>query len=177
MVEGAAGGPAEDARDPGPADGGRNPEGAEDAWEVVRRPDEVRADIHSWPTGRLLSVAARLVEGRFGDFLTAHDLTHAGLIALHHLMEGRLSQRELATLCRVTDQTMSKTIERLRRAGYVTRETDGRDRRRLLVQITPGGREVLAKARREERTSNALLGAVDDYDHFREQLIRLITIA
>lgn len=99
----------------------------------------MRADIRSWPTGRLLSVAARMVEGRFHDFLTAHGLTHAGLIALHHVVEGRLAQRELATLCRVTDQTMSRTVEGLHRAGYVERATDERDRRRALVEITPAG--------------------------------------
>ncbi|MBB2914572.1 DNA-binding MarR family transcriptional regulator [Streptosporangium becharense] len=146
-----------------------------DAQEITRDPNAVRDDIRSWPTGRLLSVAARLVEGRFHDFLAARDLTHAGLIALHHVAEGRLAQRELATLCRVTDQTMSRTIERLYRAGYVVRQTDDRDRRRTLVEITPAGREVLETARREERGSDVLLGAVDEYDRFREQLIKLIT--
>lgn len=136
----------------------------------------MRADIRSWPTGRLLSVAARMVEGRFHDFLSTHGLTHAGLIALHHVVDGRLAQRELATLCRVTDQTMSRTIEGLHRAGYVERGTDERDRRRTLIEITPEGREVLETARREERASDVLLGAVDEYDHFREQLIKLITI-
>jgi MarR family transcriptional regulator, organic hydroperoxide resistance regulator len=58
----------------------------------------------------------------------------------------------------------------------VERGTDERDRRRTLVEITPEGREVLETARREERTSDVLLGAVDEYDHFREQLIKLITI-
>ncbi|MFF3442021.1 MarR family winged helix-turn-helix transcriptional regulator [Streptosporangium sp. NPDC002721] len=148
----------------------------EDEQRVASDPEAMRADIRSWPTGRLLSVAARMVEGRFHDFLAAHGLTHAGMIALHHVVDGRLSQRELATLCRVTDQTMSRTIEGLRRAGYVVRATDERDRRRTLVEITPEGREVLETARREERDSDVLLGAVDEYDHFREQLIKLITI-
>ncbi|MGS2642908.1 MarR family transcriptional regulator [Streptosporangium sp. LJ11] len=67
---------------------------------------------------------------------------------MHHVVDGRLSQRELATLCRVTDQTMSRTIEGLHRAGYVERGTDERDRRRTLVEITPAGREVPETARR-----------------------------
>ncbi|GAA2914872.1 MarR family transcriptional regulator [Streptosporangium fragile] len=147
-----------------------------DQQEIARDPNAVRDDIRSWPTGRLLSVAARLVEGRFHDFLAAHDLTHAGLIVLHHVVDGRLAQRELATLCRVTDQTMSRTIDRLHRAGYVERKTDDHDRRRTLVEITPAGREVLGTARRAERNSDVLLGAVDEYDRFREQLIKLITV-
>ncbi|MFE0150220.1 MarR family winged helix-turn-helix transcriptional regulator [Nonomuraea sp. NPDC059007] len=135
------------------------------------------ADIDSWPTGRLLSVAARLVEGRFHEFLAAHGLTHAGLIALHHLAEGPLTQRELAGLCRVTDQTMSRTIEHLRRTGYVAKQADQRDRRRVSVTITEAGTATLALAHEAERTSDQLLGAVDDYEQFRRQLIKLIAIA
>ncbi|MER7504500.1 MarR family winged helix-turn-helix transcriptional regulator [Nonomuraea pusilla] len=140
------------------------------------RADDIRADIGSWPTGRLLSVAARLVEGRFHDFLAAHGLTHAGLIALHHLTGGRLTQRELAAACRVTDQTMSRTIEHLRKAGYISKRADARDRRRVLVAMTPAGARVLAHAREKERDSGDLLGAVEDYDRFRQELIRLITV-
>jgi DNA-binding MarR family transcriptional regulator len=146
----------------------------------VVEPDErvrdMRADVHSWPTGRLLSVAARMVEGRFDAVLAGLDLTHAGMIALHHVVDAPLAQRELAVLCRVTDQTMSRTTERLERSGFIRRYSDERDRRRTLVAITPAGRKVLRAARREERESDALLGGVEDYDHFREQLIALISL-
>ncbi|MDI5982517.1 MarR family winged helix-turn-helix transcriptional regulator [Amycolatopsis magusensis] len=131
-------------------------------------------DVDSWPTGRLLSVAARMVESRFDDVLAAHQLTHAGLIVLHHLDTGTHTQRQLATLCKVTDQTMSRTIERLRRTDFVTTEADPADRRRTIVRLTAAGRRVLTKARREERESELLLGAVDDYEHFRSQLLKLI---
>ncbi|MCK2220579.1 winged helix DNA-binding protein [Actinomadura sp. ATCC 31491] len=150
---------------------------ADDARYVADAADDVRADIGSWPVGRLLSVAARLVERRFHDFLAAHHLSHAGLIALHHLTSGPLPQRELATACRVTDQTMSRTIEHLRRTGYIAKRSDARDRRRMLVELTDAGTAVLALAREKERDSGDLLGAVEDYDRFREDLIRLITIA
>ncbi|GIE98507.1 MarR family winged helix-turn-helix transcriptional regulator [Paractinoplanes rishiriensis] len=139
--------------------------------------DRLRSDVDSWPTGRLLSVAARVVEGRFDRFLAGLDLTHAGLITLHHLVSGPRSQRELAQLCRVTDQTMSRTIERLSRTGHVERTLDPKDRRRTTVTISAKGEEALTVARHEERRSEQLLGAVDDYDHFRHQLITLITLA
>ncbi|GAA1299874.1 MarR family winged helix-turn-helix transcriptional regulator [Saccharothrix xinjiangensis] len=151
--------------------------GRGDEREVSHQPDQVRADVGSWPTGRLLSVAARVVESRFDEVLNELGLTHAGLIVLHHLADGPLAQRELAALCRVTDQTMSRTIDRLDRSGHVTRCPDTRDRRRTLVEITPAGRDVLAVARREEQESESLLGAVEDYDHFRRQLITLIAAA
>ncbi|MDP9793747.1 DNA-binding MarR family transcriptional regulator [Catenuloplanes nepalensis] len=137
----------------------------------------MRADVDSWPTGRLLSVAARMVEARFDDFLAGLDLTHAGLITLHHLADGPLPQRELARRSHVTDQTMSRTIERLARTAHVARTMDPADRRRTQVAITPLGTAALAAARDEERRSDRFFGAVDDYDHFRDQLIRLIETA
>lgn len=144
---------------------------------VVGPTQQEQADVATWPTGRLLSVAARVVEGRFDEFLAKHKLSHAGLIVLHHVTDTPRSQRELAVLCRVTDQTMSRTIDHLRRAAYVESRPDAADRRRMLVKITRAGRAVLVKARREEQESELLLGAVDDYDHFREQLLKLILLA
>ncbi|WP_127552130.1 MarR family winged helix-turn-helix transcriptional regulator [Actinoplanes sp. OR16] len=127
-------------------------------------------DVDSWPTGRLLSAAARMVEGRFDRFLTDLDLTHAGLIVLHHLDGGPLSQRELARLSRVTDQTMSRTIEKLDRTGHVGRTPDPADRRRTLVTISDKGVEALTAARDEEQRFERDLG----YDTIRPQLIALI---
>ncbi|QFU92632.1 MarR family winged helix-turn-helix transcriptional regulator [Amycolatopsis sp. YIM 10] len=147
---------------------------------MPRKPDPVvpaaadAGDVSSWPTGRLLSVAARVVESRFDDVLDGLGLTHAGLIVLHHLDAEPRSQRQLAVLCRVTDQTMSRTIERLQRNGFVARENDVADRRRTIVRLTAAGRRVLASARREERESELLLGVVDDYDDFRAQLLKLV---
>ncbi len=148
-----------------------------DEHEIAGSAEQVSSDVDTWPTGRLLSVAARVVESRFDRFLAERDLSHAGLIALHHLAGGPLAQRQLAQLCRVTDQTMSRTIERLARTGHVERAPDDQDRRRMLVVITPAGTDALAAARLEERKSEQLLGAVEDYDHFRQQLITLITLA
>ncbi|WP_308283018.1 MarR family winged helix-turn-helix transcriptional regulator [Pseudonocardia nigra] len=148
--------------------------GEGDEREIAGRPGAVRSDVRSWPTGRLLSVAARVLERRFDEVLAGYGLSHAGLIALHHLTDAPLAQRPLAGLCRVTEQTMSRTVDRLARAGYVSRRSDEADRRRLVVEITPGGREVLEAVRRAERESESLLGALDDYEHFREQVIALI---
>ena len=145
-----------------------------DEREIAERSAEVRADVGSWPTGRLLSVAARVLERRFDEVLAGHGLTHAGLIALHHLVAGPLAQRPLAAQCRVAEQTMSRTIERLARAGYVSRRPDALDRRRVAIEITGPGLDALAELRRAERESEELLGSLADYEHFREQLIGLV---
>lgn len=103
--------------------------------------------LDSWPTGRLLSMAARLVEHSWNDALEQRGLTHAGLIALHFLDSGPLSQTDLARSARVENQTMSRTVERLEREGFVRREADARDRRRQIVTRTDAGTEAWASTR------------------------------
>lgn len=103
-----------------------------------------------WPTGRLLSTASRLVEHAWLDALTQLGLSHAGLIVLHLLDAGPTSQVALAGLARVEAQTMSRTIDRLEREGFVERHADAVDRRRRVVERTPSGAEVFARARRVE---------------------------
>jgi DNA-binding MarR family transcriptional regulator len=101
----------------------------------------------AWPTGRLLSTAARLVEHAWAEALEKQGLTHAGLIALHLLDSGALSQTELAKRARVENQTMSRTIERLEREGFVTRAPDLADRRRQVVTRTESGQRVWERTR------------------------------
>jgi DNA-binding MarR family transcriptional regulator len=55
--------------------------------------------------------------------------------------------RELAELERVSAPAMSKAIDKLERAGLVTRER-GSDRRRVGIQLTPEGDRVLTSVRR-----------------------------
>ncbi|WP_326949903.1 MULTISPECIES: MarR family winged helix-turn-helix transcriptional regulator [unclassified Amycolatopsis] len=131
-------------------------------------------DLSTWPTGRLLAVAARLVEQRWVAVLAGMGLTHAGLIALHTLREGPLPQRALAQRCQVTDQTMSRTLDRLAKAGFVTRTPDPADARRHLTRLTARGRTVHERAVRAEREDPALLGGLGDDDAFRARLLSLI---
>ncbi|WP_020659701.1 MarR family winged helix-turn-helix transcriptional regulator [Amycolatopsis benzoatilytica] len=132
-------------------------------------------ELASWPTGRLLAVAARLVEQRWTAVLAGMRLTHAGLIVLHLLKHGPLAQRELARRCEVTDQTMSRTLDRLSREGFVARAADPADARRRLVQITAAGRAVHARAVRAERDGTGAFGAAVANEQFRAQLVELIT--
>ncbi|RDB45583.1 MarR family transcriptional regulator, partial [Tsukamurella tyrosinosolvens] len=69
--------------------------------------------IVQWPTGRLLSMAARLVEHAWEGVLREYDISSAGLVVLHVVSTGPASQRDIARVARVTDQTASRTVERL----------------------------------------------------------------
>lgn len=100
-----------------------------------------------WPTGRLLSTAARLVEHAWIEALERLGLTHAGLIVLHLLDDGTHNQTELARNARVEVQTMSRTLERLERAGFIARQKHPLDGRRHVVARTALGETVWLEAR------------------------------
>lgn len=108
-------------------------------------------DPSTWATGRLLSHVARGLERQWNNHLDGWGLNHASLPVLLHLLRGGHSQREIAALSNVTEQTMSRTVARLERLGYVTRTPDPTDARRQVVLLTDAGRTVAAEAARPEQ--------------------------
>lgn len=132
-------------------------------------------DVTSWPTGRLLSRAARLVEHAWDAYLHDVGLTHAAIPALVALGAGPRTQRELAAASRVEEQTMSRTLDRLDRAGYVARGRDPQDRRRLLVRRTPAGSQVLTTVSAAMGPQELLPGhALDRPEVLRAELVAII---
>jgi DNA-binding MarR family transcriptional regulator len=127
--------------------------------------------MSGWPTGRLLSTAARLVEHAWIEALEKLGLTHAGLIVLHLLDGGPLSQTELAHSARVEVQTMSRTLERLEREGYVVREKHPEDGRRHVVSRTASGRSAWNTAHTLEAD---LFPAIADNPEMRAALLSII---
>lgn len=69
---------------------------------------------------------------------------------------------------------MSRTLDRLAKAGFVTRTPDPADARRHLTRLTARGRTVHERAVRAEREDPALLGGLGDDDAFRTRLLSLI---
>jgi DNA-binding MarR family transcriptional regulator len=99
-------------------------------------------DPADWPVGRLLSAAARRVEREWNAHLATWDLNHASMPVLLHLLHRTRSQRELASACGVTEQTMSRILARMERTGYITRAPDEVDHRKYVIAITDAGRSV-----------------------------------
>ena len=128
--------------------------------------------LRDWPTGRLLSTASRLVEHAWLEALTTLGLSHAGLIVLHLLEQGPATQVELASLARVEAQTMSRTIERLERDGFVERRPDAADRRRRVVERTASGAAVFARAHLVEAE---LFPQVENLPGLRDALLGIIS--
>ena len=140
--------------------------------EQEPRPAPLDESMACWPTGRLLSTAARLVEHAWVEALDQLGLTHAGMIALHLLGTGPLSQTELAHAARVQTQTMSRTLERLEREGYVVRTRDERDARRHSVVRTDAGAAVWEKSRTIEAD---LFPELENADAMRDALLTIIS--
>ncbi|WP_104200419.1 MarR family winged helix-turn-helix transcriptional regulator [Cryobacterium sp. Y29] len=140
--------------------------------EQEPRPAPVQESLACWPTGRLLSTAARLVEHAWVEALDQLGLTHAGMIVLHLLGPGPLSQTELAHAARVQAQTMSRTLERLEREGYVERTRDERDARRHSVVRTDAGAAVWEKSRTLEAD---LFPELENVDAMRDALLTIIS--
>ena len=138
--------------------------------------DPAPSNPREWATGRLLFAVARRIEREWNAHLGRWDLNHAGFPVLMHLLGGPQSQRALADESGVTEQTMSRIVARLERAGYVTRTDDPTDRRRRLVAITTDGREAgLAAARRRPAEELATRGLGDEQvAALREALLTLL---
>ncbi|PTT60703.1 MarR family winged helix-turn-helix transcriptional regulator [Arthrobacter sp. HMWF013] len=122
-----------------------------------------------WPTGRLLSTAARLVEHSWNEKLSAIGLTHAGVIAIEVLSaQGSMTQAQLAQYVRVQAQTMGKTLSRLEAHGHIVRVRSTSDRRSQVVSLTDSGREAAVAAVEMERS--VLAAASIDPELLRQEL-------
>ena len=132
-------------------------------------------DMGLWPTGRLLSTAARLLEHAWNEKLNDIGLNHAGLIALDVLAaNGPTTQSILAQIIRVQAQTIGKTIIRLEAHGYIRRQPNPSDRRSQVVSITEAGNTARKQARDLERS--VLAKAAVDNDKLRTELKTIVLV-
>ncbi|WP_345036309.1 MarR family winged helix-turn-helix transcriptional regulator [Georgenia daeguensis] len=113
------------------------------AQDQGRAVDPGSAGPETWPTGRLLSMAARRVERSWDAYLEQWSLTHATLPVLAVLSAGPRSQREVARALKVTEQTTSRMLVGLEQVGYLRREPHAADRRRHVVALTDAGLAAL----------------------------------
>jgi DNA-binding MarR family transcriptional regulator len=84
------------------------------------------------------------------DLAVAHGLTLSGydvLIQLMHAPGGRLRPVELAKAVVLTRSGITRLVQGLERAGLVERVDCPEDARGFLVALTPGGLELVRRAR------------------------------
>jgi DNA-binding MarR family transcriptional regulator len=112
--------------------------------------------------------------------VTAARLAPLGLhpgqdrVLLELWVKDGISQRELGKRLGVEQPTVTKTLQRLERAGLVRRQRDPEDNRQVIVHLTVAGRaanQPIRQARREtERQMVKGLSAED-----RRRLVELLT--
>lgn len=138
--------------------------------------DPTSEEPADWPTGRLLFTVVRRIEHEWNEHLSGWELNHAGFPVLLHLMGGPRTQRELAAVSGVTEQTMSKVVARLERSGYVTRTTDPHDRRRRTVTVTDAGMAAAREAGRMQPAEDLALRGLDERQasELRDLLVTMV---
>lgn len=94
-----------------------------------------------------------------------YGLSHAALnaLAVVEAAGGPLPAGEVSTAMHISTATMTSVLDTLERKGYVQRQPDAADRRRVLVDMTPDARAVLDQLLPElQQRITATLRALDD---------------
>lgn len=90
--------------------------------------------------GKLLEESASRELSRYGMALWQFDM----LATLYrHGMPYRLSPGQLAKASLLTSGAMTNRIDRLEKKGLIVREAHPKDRRGVLVRLTPAGRKLI----------------------------------
>jgi DNA-binding MarR family transcriptional regulator len=93
-----------------------------------------------------LQVLTRYLDRRRDAALAAHGLQYRGFKTLHMLRRGgppyRATPGELASQLGLSPAAMTNRLDALERLGYVRRDHDRDDRRRIVVTLTKPGCEI-----------------------------------
>ncbi|HVC38488.1 MAG TPA: MarR family winged helix-turn-helix transcriptional regulator [Candidatus Dormibacteraeota bacterium] len=133
--------------------------------------------LRAWPTWALIPLAGRKAEQGWAAYLSGRGITPAGYGILVELGSRQACQADLAAQRRVGPQSLGRTVDRLERAGLVTRERGHLDRRLLLVRRTEAGHRLVADvARRISESEGLLVERLPDSRQFRADLLAVIAI-
>ncbi|OAN41631.1 MarR family winged helix-turn-helix transcriptional regulator [Microbacterium sp. H83] len=103
-------------------------------------------------------LARRLRCARAVDAMSDAQLAVLATLSMH----GRRTLTALAERERVTAPSMTSTVNGLEEQGYVVRTPDAEDRRRVQVDITEAGAEIVAQTiRRRDELLAEMLGELD----------------
>jgi DNA-binding MarR family transcriptional regulator len=112
-------------------------------------PEPAGSSEHSALCLRLMQLFPRVIRGmrRWQDRAAPAPapLTSRHVAALDQIRGGPLTVGELAVRLGLTLPTVSGVLADLDRAGLVDRRTDPADRRRTIVQITPGQENLIGR--------------------------------
>jgi DNA-binding MarR family transcriptional regulator len=106
----------------------------------------------------LVRRAHQIMSAAFVEACADLGLTPSQYAALFVLRQkGRVSQNELGRLVALDRSTTSVVVKSLRERGWTLALGDPNDRRKTLLELTDGGRLLLAKAERQSARSAEVL--------------------
>lgn len=116
---------------------------------------------------QIIPQIARTLAAEFRQ--SGQSMTPGNLQLLFMLLDGAASLSELAELHNVSLPTMSRTVSRLEKIGWVERSSDPTDRRVTLIALTEDGqRRLLEMSEVAQKTFRKALESTSKSD--REQL-------
>jgi DNA-binding MarR family transcriptional regulator len=142
-------------------------------WER-ERPD---LDLSAMAVIARISRASRILERRIQNVLSAYGINEAMFGVLAALLRAgpphRLSPTELFNSLLISSGAMTNRLDRLTEAGLVTRMPDPKDRRSMLVALSPAGLRLINEAV-TAHTENELRLLAQVSPREREQLAKLL---
>ena len=102
-----------------------------EAWRAFLR-------VHA----RVIRIIGRELERSHGLNPSMYDV----LVTLYEAPQNRLRMSDLAEQLVLTPSGLTRVVESLRKLGYVRRRVDPKDRRSVLVTLTPEGRAARLNA-------------------------------
>lgn len=111
---------------------------------VTTRDIEIATGLRT-AIGRLVKILRR--ETRNEAMLSITERSTLGLIEQHP----GLLPTELAAMEKVTTQSISQVINHLSALGYVDKKASTDDKRKVLLSVTPSGKEYIDRLRQEKQ--------------------------
>ena len=96
--------------------------------------------------GLLLAQASHGLNVEMTARLHELGITPRAFCVLRTALEGDKSQGEIAVACDLDKTTMVVTIDQLERDGWARRVPSPGDRRTRVIEVTPAGRKIVARA-------------------------------
>jgi DNA-binding MarR family transcriptional regulator len=105
--------------------------------------------LHNERVDQVLSALRRVIRAvdlHSRQLVQSHGLTGPQALLLKALGEGSLSAGSLAERVSLSQGTVTDILNRLEQRGLVTRVRSASDRRRVMVELSPAGRECLSSS-------------------------------
>ena len=112
--------------------------------QVSARDAEIAADLRA-VLHRLVKVLRK--HTRNDEMLSLTERSTLSLIYQH----GQILPSELAQIEKVSTQSISQVINRLAEIEYISRTQDEQDKRKVLIALTPSGKEYIDRHRQEKQ--------------------------